>query len=239
MEGLDLVDQLSVLLCFQFSDRVSPSALYLLAGQRGHELIAAHANVTMDSPDGQNHVHCPEGPVPRDRVVIVRVDQGSVNVENRRGSQSGPPTSDSVVRRSAALAGDRSLELCLAHLGPSVDSEPLGFVVELVARRASRPRASGAKPTTAAGRDVSSRTLRALARLACPRALFLNCPRSDLLGSLLRSPLSFLALLDVLILTSAFRALLDPARGHEVPPLLVLGTTLSPVGSAGNGLGAG
>jgi len=53
-----------------------------------------------------------------------------------------------------------------------------------------------------------------LTRLARPGALLLNCPGGDLLGSLLGSALSFLAALDVFVLTRTLRALLDAAWGH-------------------------
>src|SRR5579862_4128560 len=62
-------------------------------------------------------------------------------------------------------------------------------------------------------RDRDRRRLRSR-RAHARRALFVHGARCDLLGALLRAPLIELALLDVLVLTGALRALLDPTRRH-------------------------
>jgi hypothetical protein len=46
-------------------------------------VIAAHADVPVDAPDRQDLFVLAEGPVPGQGVVIVRVDERAVDVENR------------------------------------------------------------------------------------------------------------------------------------------------------------
>jgi signal recognition particle subunit SRP54 len=46
------------------------------------ELIAAHTDVTVDAPDGHDHVVAQEGSEPGDGVVVVGVDQSPVKIEN-------------------------------------------------------------------------------------------------------------------------------------------------------------
>src|SRR5688572_26462686 len=82
-QRLDLVDHRHVVLRLSLPNRVSLTALHLLAGDGGHKLIATHADMAMNSPDRQNHASRPEGPIPGDRMVVVAVHQGAVHVENR------------------------------------------------------------------------------------------------------------------------------------------------------------
>jgi hypothetical protein len=84
-ERLDLADQLGVQHLLGRADVVALLFLYLLAAECLDQLVAAHADVPVDPPDRQHDLVLVEGPVPRDRVLEVRVDQGAVDVENRRG----------------------------------------------------------------------------------------------------------------------------------------------------------
>jgi len=46
-------------------------------------VVAAHADMPMDAPDRQYLSVLAEGPVPGQGVLVVRVDERSVDVENR------------------------------------------------------------------------------------------------------------------------------------------------------------
>ena len=52
---------------------------------RSHQLVAAHPDVTVDPVQRQRDVEAPERPVPGDRVVVVRVDERAVDVEDGGG----------------------------------------------------------------------------------------------------------------------------------------------------------
>ena len=55
--------------------------LDLIAGDGGDELVAAHADVAVDSPDRRRHVVLAKSAVPGDRVLVVGVDERSVDVK--------------------------------------------------------------------------------------------------------------------------------------------------------------
>src|SRR5205085_2167007 len=114
----------------------------------------------------------------------------------------------------AALPGDGALELGLVHVRTALDAELPRLVVELVARAPARARAARALPASAARGDVARRGPRRLAGLSPAGALLLHGARRDLLGAPRGTALAPLALLDVLVLASSLRALLDSARWH-------------------------
>ena len=85
LEGDDLLDQLDIALLLGVADRVAEALLRVVVGQGGDELVAAHADVPMDAPDREHDLVRPESAVPRDRMVVVRVDERAVDVEDRGG----------------------------------------------------------------------------------------------------------------------------------------------------------
>jgi hypothetical protein len=63
---------------------VTGFALELLTGQRLDQLVPTHAEVAMDTPDGQRQLVLTEGHVPRHRVLVVGIHQRAIDVEDRR-----------------------------------------------------------------------------------------------------------------------------------------------------------
>ena len=88
----NLVDQLAVVLSLRLADRVAVAILDVVAGNRGDELVAAHPDVTVDAPDRRRQVVIAERPVPADRVLVVGVDEGAVDVENCRAAHGASLT---------------------------------------------------------------------------------------------------------------------------------------------------
>src|SRR6185437_9514483 len=78
-----LVDQLGVAARLALADRVAEPLLDVVAGDRRDELVAAHAVVAVDPPKRHVDPVVGERPAPGDRVVVVRVDQRSVDVDDR------------------------------------------------------------------------------------------------------------------------------------------------------------
>src|SRR4051795_3814016 len=74
-------------------------------------------------------------------------------------TRAADPDRPHLRRASAAGAGDRALELALAHLRAPFDAELLGVVVELFAGFAPRP-VAGPLAAPAAGRAVAERAAR-------------------------------------------------------------------------------
>src|SRR4051794_35366136 len=83
LQRLDLADQLTVELVARVANPVSLLLVRLLADEGGNQLVPAHADVPVDAPERQHDSVAPERPVPRERVVVVRVDQGADDVEQR------------------------------------------------------------------------------------------------------------------------------------------------------------
>ena len=71
-------------------DVLSLGFLHLLAAQGLDQLVAAHADVTVDTPDRQQLLMLAKGPEPGNRVVEVGVDQRPVDVEDRGGGHAFP-----------------------------------------------------------------------------------------------------------------------------------------------------
>ena len=63
------------------ADVVALLLVDLLPEESRHELIAAHADRAMDAPDREHEAVLPEGAKPGQRVLVVRVDQRAVDVE--------------------------------------------------------------------------------------------------------------------------------------------------------------
>jgi hypothetical protein len=83
VEGFHLVDELEVELLLRRADVVSLLALDLVPGERGDDLVSAHADVPVDPPEREDDALLRERAVPRDDVVVVRIDERSVDVEDR------------------------------------------------------------------------------------------------------------------------------------------------------------
>src|SRR5215217_4466228 len=82
-ERLHLADQVGVQGGLGRPDAVALAVLDPLAGHGGHQLVAAHADVAVDPPHRQGQPVLAEGAVPGDGVVVVGVDQGAVDVQQR------------------------------------------------------------------------------------------------------------------------------------------------------------
>ena len=82
-ERLHLADQVGVQGGLGRPDAVALAVLDPLAGQGGHQLVAAHADVAVDPPHRQGQPVLAERPVPGDGVVVVGVDQRAVDVQHR------------------------------------------------------------------------------------------------------------------------------------------------------------
>ena len=52
-------------------------------GECADDLVSAHADVPVDAPEGENDAVAAESPIPRDDVVVIGVDEGPVDVEDR------------------------------------------------------------------------------------------------------------------------------------------------------------
>ena len=76
------------MLLLPFADRVAELAIGLLVRQGLHELIAPHSDVAMDPPQWQHDAMVPERAIPRDRMVVVGIDERAVDVEYRDGHGS-------------------------------------------------------------------------------------------------------------------------------------------------------
>src|ERR1700730_8713510 len=84
-EGLDFVDQLAVQLSLGRPHLLSVAQFELLARHGGHDLIRAHADMPVDPPHGYHGPVLAERPKPSDRVLVVGIDQRSVDIEDRYG----------------------------------------------------------------------------------------------------------------------------------------------------------
>ena len=80
-QRLDLPDELAVLPLLGGTDGVPTLVLHLLARHGGDEVIPAHPHRSVDPPQRQGHPGAPERPVPGEGVVVVRVDEGAVHVD--------------------------------------------------------------------------------------------------------------------------------------------------------------
>jgi hypothetical protein len=78
----DLIEQRVDLLALPLARLVADPFLQLLAAERGDQLVPAHPDQPVDPPDRERLVERAQGPVPRHRVLVVGVDQGSVDVED-------------------------------------------------------------------------------------------------------------------------------------------------------------
>jgi hypothetical protein len=63
------------------ADPVSLLLVRLAADEGGDQLVPTLADVSVYSPDRQHDPVTPEGPVPRERVLVVRVDQRAVDIQ--------------------------------------------------------------------------------------------------------------------------------------------------------------
>ena len=102
------------------AELVAVGVLGLLAEQRRDELVAAHADVAVDLPDRRPVAMLAEGAVPGDRVLVVGVDQGAVDVEHDRRLAAHQATASSVTSSEISsserffVSGNRSAKKMIA-----------------------------------------------------------------------------------------------------------------------------
>src|SRR5262249_25527269 len=87
-QRLDLLDEGQVQGLLGGADVVALALLGVLGQQRGDELVAAHADVAVGPPDPDDLAVLAAGTAPRDGVMVVGVDEGSVDVQDRCGHHS-------------------------------------------------------------------------------------------------------------------------------------------------------
>src|SRR3954454_6155878 len=92
LERRHLADQLHVGLLLGVADALAVRLVGLLADQGGDQLVAAHPDVAVDQPELHDEAVRAERPVPGDRVVVVRVDERAVDVDDRDGQDAPAPT---------------------------------------------------------------------------------------------------------------------------------------------------
>jgi hypothetical protein len=80
--GADLWQQLSVEALFSVPCFVTVAFLYAIAGHRCNELVASHPDVSMNFPARKRYADLPEGTEPGDRVVVIRIDQSPIDIED-------------------------------------------------------------------------------------------------------------------------------------------------------------
>ena len=80
---LHFADQLVILRPLGRANFVALLALGAIVGQGLDHLIATHADVAVDAPDRQHDAVVAERAIPRDRVVVVGVDERAVDIEYR------------------------------------------------------------------------------------------------------------------------------------------------------------
>ena len=82
-ERAHLVDHEVELLAPGFAQLLAVALLDLVTGHVRDEVVAAHADAAVQLPERQGDVDAAERPVPGERVLVVRVDEGPVDVEDR------------------------------------------------------------------------------------------------------------------------------------------------------------
>ena len=92
---------------------VADALLDVVPAERGHQLVAAHADQPVDPPDRERLPQRPERPVPGQGVLVVGVDEGPVDVEDgdaRLSSCAALPSPGRPLLRRGVLeqAADRS-----------------------------------------------------------------------------------------------------------------------------------
>lgn len=91
-ERLRLLDQTPVQVLLRSSDLVARPVLDFWAGERLNQLVAAHTHRAVQLPEQQHDAVLTEGPVPGDRVVVARVDERAVEVDERGKRHGGAGT---------------------------------------------------------------------------------------------------------------------------------------------------
>ena len=67
------------------AEEVAELSLDGVAGESRHDLVSAHADVAMDAPDRHDDLVPTECAKPRERVLVIRVDERSVEIEKCGG----------------------------------------------------------------------------------------------------------------------------------------------------------
>src|SRR3954470_8107590 len=91
-ERRDLADQRHVGRLLGVADALAVLRVGVLADQGGDQLVAPHPDVPVDLPQLHDEPVRAERPVPSDRVLVVRVDERAVDVEDRDAQELEAPT---------------------------------------------------------------------------------------------------------------------------------------------------
>jgi len=83
LRGLALVTHLLELVAVRVSEVVSMPLIDVVARDRSDELVAAHPDVTVEPPHREDDLEAPERAVPGERVLVVRVDERAVDIQQR------------------------------------------------------------------------------------------------------------------------------------------------------------
>jgi hypothetical protein len=83
VERLDLVDHAVEHLLPGVAQFIAEPGLDLIARYGGDELVTAHPDVPVQAPDREHDVVLPESAVPAQRMLVIRIDERPVDVENR------------------------------------------------------------------------------------------------------------------------------------------------------------
>jgi hypothetical protein len=82
-------------------------------------VVSPHAEQAVDPPDRQREAVLPERAVPRDRVLVVRVDERAVDVEEC-GREAQLARASSCMRAAGAVVDGWQVELIVARVPPGV-----------------------------------------------------------------------------------------------------------------------
>ena len=85
LQRAHLLDQLHVEVALERAHLVTVRALELVARERADQLVPAHPDVTVDAVERQRQADLAEGAEPCEGMLVVRVHQRAVDVQDRRG----------------------------------------------------------------------------------------------------------------------------------------------------------
>lgn len=103
-DRLDLADHAGVGVLLGLTDRAAEPTLDLLVRQRRHKLIATHADVTVDAPDRQHEIVRAKRAIPRERVLVVGVDERPVEIEDAEAQGPTKPALAGLIAPGARAA---------------------------------------------------------------------------------------------------------------------------------------
>ena len=131
-QQLHLVDQLGVAVALRLAHGVADPLLDVVAGDGRQQLVAAHADVAVDRPRRHAHAVVAQRALPRERVVVVGVDERPVDVQQHPHAARSIASEDSspAIRSSTAsstvrwTAGQPSASAASSGSTPPIVSPP-------------------------------------------------------------------------------------------------------------------